>query len=88
MVMGKPAHGATSMSNGNCFLIAKPAKNSKGKIFRVIKDRYDALMPFHYYVQQHSLNYRHGKMCGSWPYVLKTTDRDEAVALYKKKIAK
>lgn len=68
------------------FLIASPAKAANGKLFRVVKDRAWDDMPWSYLVQVRSINYRQGRDVASWCYTHKFATREEALAVFNKKV--
>jgi hypothetical protein len=69
------------------FLIAAPAKTANGKAFRVVKDRSWDDMPWNYLVQTLQSNYQHGRMHTRWVYTHKFATRDEALEVFRKKVA-
>ena len=71
------------------FLITAPIKNSKGKTFRIVKDRSWDDMPWNYLVQTLKTNYEHGRNHTRWVYIgEKHSTVEAAQAAFKKKVGK
>jgi hypothetical protein len=68
------------------FLITAPAKNAKGKVYRIVKDRAWNDMPFSYLVQTLKTNYEMGKNRTRWVCSAKFATVEEAKADFAKRV--